>query len=78
MIRINIVTQNEKNTIMSKEIIQVTLQSARESIVLLKNENKLLPLKRFEKLQSLVPANSKDNPLGGWDQQGIRKMLLRF
>ena len=65
---------------MSKEIIQATLQSARESIVLLKNENKLLPLKKdLKKIAVVGPlANSKDNPLGGWDQQEIRKMLLRF
>ncbi|MCX6168493.1 MAG: glycoside hydrolase family 3 C-terminal domain-containing protein [Ignavibacteriales bacterium] len=64
--------EREKKSIMSKEIVQATLESARESIVLLKNENNLLPLRKdLKKIAVVGPlANSKDDPLGGWDQQG--------
>lgn len=70
--------EREKKSIMSKEIVEATLQSARESIVLLKNENKLLPLKKdLKKIAVVGPlANSKDNPLGGWDQQGNPKDVV--
>lgn len=64
--------EREKNTVMSKQIVQATLQSAREAMVLLKNKNNLLPLKKdLKKIAVIGPlANSKDDPLGGWSQQG--------
>lgn len=65
-------SEREKNTIMSKQIVQATLQTAREAMVLLKNKNSLLPLKKdLKKIAVIGPlANSKDDPLGGWSQQG--------
>lgn len=64
--------EREKKTLMSKEIVKATLETAREAIVLLKNENNLLPLKKdLKKIAVVGPlADSKDNPLGGWDGQG--------
>ncbi len=64
--------EREKKSIMSKDIVDATLKTARESIVLLKNQNKLLPLKKnLNKIAVVGPlANSKDNPLGGWAQLG--------
>lgn len=64
--------EREKNTVMNKQIVQATLQVAREAMVLLKNKNNLLPLKKdLKKIAVIGPlANSKDDPLGGWSQQG--------
>ncbi len=46
---------------------------AKKSIVLLKNENKLLPLKKDIKSIAVIGplANDKDSPLGNWRAQGI-------
>ncbi len=64
--------EREKNTVMNKQIVQATLQTARGAMVLLKNKNNLLPLKKdLKKIAVIGPlANSKDDPLGGWAQQG--------
>ena len=43
------------------------LEAARESLVLLRNENRTLPLKKVKKIAVLGPsANSKRNLCGGW------------
>ncbi|MFA7227943.1 MAG: beta-glucosidase BglX [Melioribacteraceae bacterium] len=62
----------EKSTIRSGEMIKSSLESARNSIVLLKNKNNLLPLnKNLKKIAVIGPlANSKLDPLGPWYQQG--------
>jgi len=60
--------QREKNTIMSKEIQDAALKVAQESIVLLKNEKNILPLKKDIKTIAVIGplADDKENPLGGW------------
>lgn len=62
----------EKNIVLNKEMIESTKKVALESIVLLKNENNLLPLKKdLISIAVIGPlANSKDDPLGPWAQQG--------
>jgi len=62
----------EKKIVLSKEMIEATKKVALESIVLLKNENNLLPLKKDLKSIAVIGplANSKDDPLGPWAQQG--------
>jgi beta-glucosidase len=62
----------EKKTILNSEIVNATREVAKRSIVLLKNENQLLPLKKnISKIAVLGPlANSKDDPLGPWAAQG--------
>lgn len=62
----------EKNIVLNKEMIESTKKVALESIVLLKNENNLLPLKKDLKSIAVIGplANSKDDPLGPWAQQG--------
>ncbi len=65
-------TQREKATILNKEMIEASKKVALESIVLLKNENSLLPFKKDLKSIAVVGplANSKIDPLGPWEQQG--------
>ncbi len=62
----------EKNIIMSKEIQDAALKIAQESIVLLKNENNILPLRKDIKTITIIGplANDNKNPLGGWSAFG--------
>lgn len=64
--------EREKNIVLSKEIIEAAKKVALESIVLLKNENNLLPLRKdLSSIAVIGPlANSKVDPLGPWAQQG--------
>ena len=58
----------EKETIGSKEIHDAVLDMAKKSIVLLKNENNLLPLKKEGQKIAIIGAlaNDKTSPLGSW------------
>lgn len=60
--------EREKRTIRSKEIIEATQEVASETLVLLKNEKNILPLKKDLKAIAVVGplANSSEDPLGGW------------
>ena len=60
--------EREKRVTGSKEIQEGALDMAKKSIVLLKNENKLLPLKKEgQKIALIGPlANDKNSPLGNW------------
>ncbi len=64
--------EREKKTIRAKEIVDATKEVARESLVLLKNENNILPLKKdFKKIAVVGPlADSAADALGGWDALG--------
>ncbi|WP_422359739.1 beta-glucosidase BglX [Reichenbachiella sp.] len=63
--------EREKSDLLTKENLQVAREAARKSIVLLKNENNLLPLSK--KGQSIAVIGSlaadKDVPLGSWRAQ---------
>ncbi|GAA5031316.1 glycosyl hydrolase [Marivirga lumbricoides] len=60
----------EKETIQKPEFTEVAREIARESIVLLKNEKDLLPLKSNQKIAVIGPlAKDKDSPLGNWRAQ---------
>lgn len=60
----------EKETIQKPEFVETAREIARESIVLLKNENGLLPLKPNQKIAIIGPlAKDKDSPLGNWRAQ---------
>ncbi|MGS0527101.1 beta-glucosidase BglX [Zobellia nedashkovskayae] len=66
---ISIVTKSEKkNVIGSDKNKAIALEMAEKSIVLLKNENQLLPLKKKGmKIAVIGPlAADKNSPLGGW------------
>ncbi len=58
----------EKNVMGSKKINAAVLDIAKKSIVLLKNENNLLPLKKEGQKIALIGAlaNDKTSPLGSW------------
>lgn len=58
----------EKQITGSEEIVQATLDIAKKSIVLLKNENNTLPLKKQgQKIGLIGPlASDKTSPLGNW------------
>lgn len=58
----------EKNLIGQKSHHEAVLDMAKKSIVLLKNENNILPLKKEgQKLALIGPlANDKNSPLGSW------------
>ncbi|CAL2107814.1 Periplasmic beta-glucosidase [Tenacibaculum sp. 190524A02b] len=60
--------QREKSTIGSKEIQEAALSMAKKSIVLLKNENKILPLSKNGQKIALIGALAadKNSPLGNW------------
>ncbi|OGS81735.1 MAG: glycosyl hydrolase [Flavobacteria bacterium RIFCSPLOWO2_12_FULL_31_7] len=59
---------HEKATVGKKEIHDAVLDVAKKSIVLLKNENNLLPLPKSGKKIALIGAlaNDKTSPLGSW------------
>lgn len=58
----------EKEVIGSKRIQDAVLDMAKKSIVLLKNENNILPLKKNGQKIALIGAlaNDKTSPLGSW------------
>lgn len=60
--------EHEKATVGKKEIHDAVLDVAKKSIVLLKNENNLLPLPKSGKKIALIGAlaNDKTSPLGSW------------
>ncbi len=61
-------SEREKTVINSQEIHDAALDIAKKSIVLLKNENKVLPLKKTGQHVALIGslANDKNSPLGSW------------
>lgn len=65
--------EREKEVILSKENLAATRDIARKSMVLLKNENKLLPLSKSGQKIAVIGelAESKDVPLGSWRAQAI-------
>ncbi|NHM01210.1 beta-glucosidase BglX [Flavobacterium difficile] len=59
---------HEKATVGKKDIHDAVLDMAKKSIVLLKNENNLLPLQKSGKKIAVIGAlaNDKTSPLGSW------------
>ncbi len=69
----------QKELILHREHIQTALDLARESIVLLKNENDVLPLNRgkINSIALIGPlADDKDAPLGTWKCEGKQKDVV--
>ena len=58
----------EKSTVKNPKFQQDALDVAKKSIVLLKNENALLPLQKTQKKIAVIGAlaNEKNSPLGNW------------
>lgn len=61
----------EKNNIYTKENLDISLEAGKKSIVLLKNESNLLPIKSSVKSIAVIGplADDKDSPLGNWRGQ---------
>ncbi len=66
-------TERENEVILSKKNMAASREVARKSIVLLKNENNLLPLSKNGKKIVVIGelAESKDVPLGSWRAQAV-------
>jgi beta-glucosidase len=64
--------EREQKNIMTDEVRIAALEVAKRSMVLLKNEKNILPLKKnYKRIAIIGPlANSKENPLGGWSAMG--------
>jgi beta-glucosidase len=64
--------QREKETVMKQEFIEAARDISRKSIVLLKNENQLLPLKKDVRSIAVIGpmANNRKEMLGSWSAQG--------
>jgi len=60
--------EKEKNLLYHDDHTAAALDMAKKSIVLLKNENQLLPLKKDQKGIAVIGAlaNDKNSPLGSW------------
>jgi len=68
----------EKNEIYSVENQQIAREVAKKSIVLLKNETKLLPInKNIKSIAVIGPlADDKDTPIGNWRAQGMKNSAV--
>lgn len=65
--------KREKETIYKKEYLDAALQIANKSMVLLKNSNNILPLKKEQKVAFVGPLVSDDhNIIGSWAATGDR------
>ena len=64
--------EREQKNILTEELKIAATEVAKRSMVLLKNEKNILPLrKNYKRIALIGPlANSKSNPLGGWSAQG--------
>ncbi|WP_435137344.1 beta-glucosidase BglX [Formosa sp. A9] len=71
-------TKREKEQVLTKEHLGIARDVAKKSIVLLKNESNMLPLKK--KLNSIAVigplANDKDTPIGNWRAQGEKNSAV--
>jgi beta-glucosidase len=60
----------EKSNLLTSENLEIARDAARKSMVLLKNESNLLPLKKDQSIAVIGQlAESKDIPLGSWRAQ---------
>jgi beta-glucosidase len=66
-------TEREENEILSDEHLAAAREVAKKSIVLLKNQEEILPLQKSGKTIAVIGelAESKDVPLGSWRAQAI-------
>ena len=70
--------EREKNILGSKENQDAVLDIAKKSIVLLKNENQLLPLKKKNQTIALIGqlANDKNSAIGNWRGRGASNSAI--
>ncbi len=70
--------QNIEEVFLSAENLEKARDVARKSIVLLRNENQLLPLSKENKKIAVIGdlADDKDTPLGNWRGKGGRNVAV--
>ena len=70
--------KREKEVVGSAENIAVALDIAKKSIVLLKNNKKILPLKKENQKIAVIGAlaKDKDSPLGNWRGGGVNNSAV--
>ena len=70
--------ERENEYVLNAENRQIALEMAKESIVLLKNEKNILPLKKSGLKIALVGAlaKDKDSPLGNWKANGPKNSAV--
>ncbi|WGS64608.1 beta-glucosidase BglX [Marinitoga aeolica] len=67
----HIIPENNAKEFRKPEYVNIARKAALESIVLLKNENNILPLKGINKIALIGPlANDNHSPLGCWSCKG--------
>ncbi len=72
-------SKREQEIVMHSQHLEASLDMARKSIVLLKNENALLPLKDVSSVAVIGPlAKDKDAPIGSWRAQGKSNSAVSF
>jgi beta-glucosidase len=71
-------TQREKETVMKKDFLEAARDVSRKSIVLLKNDGDVLPLKKdIRKLAVIGPlADNQKEMIGSWSAQGDWKKAV--
>ncbi|MFY0624927.1 MAG: beta-glucosidase BglX [Reichenbachiella sp.] len=71
--------EREKFQVLNKEHLTASRKAGVSSIVLLKNEGKILPLKNQKRIAVIGPlAKDKDAPLGNWRAQGETNSAVSF
>ncbi|MGM0580406.1 MAG: glycoside hydrolase family 3 N-terminal domain-containing protein [Bacteroidota bacterium] len=69
--------EREKEIVGNKQHHDLAEEIAKESIVLLKNDNDLLPLKNIKNVAVIGPlAKDKDTPLGNWRAQAVENSAV--
>ena len=71
-------TEREKKVVYSKESREIARKVARHSMVLLKNDDELLPLsKQLNSIAVIGPlADDKNSPLGSWRAQAVKNSAV--
>lgn len=71
-------TEREKKLMLSDEHKSIARESAKHSIVLLKNDENILPLSKKIKSIAVIGslANDKDTPLGSWRGKAIKNSAV--
>ncbi len=72
--------EREKNDVYTKEHREIARDIARKSIVLLKNDNGILPLKKEIKSVAIIGslADDKDTPIGSWRGMATPNSAVSF
>lgn len=70
--------KREKEVVKSKQLMDLALDASRKSMVLLKNDNKILPLSKDVKRIALIGplANDQNELMGSWKARGEKEDVI--